>query len=84
MYHLSPYKASGATGASNGLSDNNHNPNHCLPGERNVSDDNSNNHVRCNNCNPDRLLPDDSRNGFYNAATYNLIICNKFNPDQMF
>ena len=41
------------------------------------------NHVRCKNCNPDRLLPDDNINQFYNYTTYNLLICNKFNPDQI-
>ena len=62
MYHLLPYNASDAPDASNGRSDNNPDPKHILPGNNNTSDNPSNNHVRCNDCNTDRILPSDNIN----------------------
>ena len=83
MYHLLPYNVYGVPDAPNGRSNNNHNPNHHLAGEKNLSDAPSNNHGICNNCNSNRLLSYDNINEFYNATTYNLIICKKINTDQI-
>ena len=72
MYHLLPYNTSDAPYASNVQSDNNHNPNHSLSGGNNVSDNPSKNHVRCNDCNTDQILPDDNINEFSKSTTYTL------------
>ena len=84
LYHLLPYNAFDTPEASNGRSDNHHDPNHLLPGDNNVSDAPSNNPGKCNDQNPDWLFTDDSIDEFYNATTYNILICNKFNPEQIF
>ena len=62
MYHLLPYNASDAPDASNSRSDNNHDPNNYLHGDKKVSEASPNNHGRCNECNPGWILPDDKRN----------------------
>ena len=77
MYHLLLYSASDSPDTSNGQSNNNHDPNHHFPSNNNVSYTPSDNHGRCNDCNPNRILPDDNINEFYNATTYNLVICKK-------
>ena len=52
----------------------------CLATKK-VSDAPSKHHGRRNKSNHNRILPDDNINGFYNATTYNLVICNKLNTN---
>ena len=83
LYQFLPYITSDDTDASNSWSNNNHDPDHHSPGENHVYDTPFNNHHRCNGCNTDRLFPDDNKNELYMLTTYNLVMCNKLNPDQI-